>query len=37
MNGTEQIEISGVVPVTHDAKPVEQRNIMLLRGHTHII
>ena len=34
MNGTEQVEISGVIPVTHDAKPVEQRNIMLLRGHT---
>ena len=37
MNGTEQVEISGVVPVTHDTKAVEQRNIMLLRHHAHII
>ena len=37
MNGTEQVEISGVVPMTHNAEPVEQRNIMLLRHHAHII
>ena len=33
----EQVEISGVIPVTHDGEPVEQRNVVLLRHHPHII
>ena len=37
MRGAEQIKISGVVPVTHNGKPVEQRNVMLLGDHTHTI
>src|SRR6476661_3079153 len=37
MRGTEQIKISSVVPVTHNGKPVEQRNVMLLGDHTHTI
>ena len=37
MRGAEQVEISGIVPVTHHGKPVEQRNVVLLRHHAHII
>ena len=33
MEGTEQVEIPGVVPVAHDGEPVEQRDIVLLRRH----
>ena len=37
MKGTEQVEISGVVPVTHDGEPVEQRHLVLLGHHAQII
>ena len=37
MRGAEQVEISSVVPVTHDGKAVEQRDLVLLRHHPHII
>ena len=33
----EQVEIPCVVPVMHNGKPIEQRNVVLLRNHTHII
>ena len=33
----EQVKISGVIPLTHDGEPVEQRNIVLLRHHPHTI
>ena len=33
----EQVEISGFIPVTHDGEPVEQRNIVLLCHHAHVI
>ena len=33
----EQIEVSMIVPLAHDSKSVEQRNIMILRHDPHII
>ena len=33
----EQVEIPLVVPVAHDGETVEQRNIVLLRHHAHVI
>ena len=33
----EQIEISVLVPLTHDGETVEQRNVVLLRHHAHVI
>src|SRR5262245_61819798 len=32
-----KIESAGVGPVPHDGKPIEQRDLVLLRHHTHVI
>ena len=37
MRCAEKVEVSLFVPVTHDGEPVEQRNVVPLRDHTHII
>lgn len=37
MRSAEKIEVSLLIPVAHDSKPVEQRNVVLLRHHAHII
>ena len=37
VRGAEQVKISELIPVTHYGEPVEQRNIVLLRHHPHII
>ncbi len=37
MGGAEQVKIAGIIPVMHDGEPVEQRNVMLLCHHAHII
>ena len=36
-DGAEQVEISLIVPLTHDGETIEQRNVVLLRHHAHII
>src|SRR3954454_4992952 len=37
VRGAEQVEVSGFVPVAHHGKTIEQRNVVLLRHHAHII
>ncbi len=37
MRRAEKVEVSLFVPVAHNGEPIEQRNVMLLRHHTHII
>src|SRR3954454_16703536 len=33
----EQVEVSGVVPLMHDGEAIEQRHVVLLRDHPHVI
>ena len=37
MRRAEQVKVSRVIPLTHDGETVEQRNVVLLRHHAHII
>src|SRR5882672_149951 len=37
VRGAEQVEISSLIPVTHIGKTIEQRDLVRLRHHPHII